>query len=281
MIKLRFLDEKGAPGVVQRATILPPQSYMGAITEALRQTFIQTSPFAGVYDQVIDRQSAYEFLVTKMTDAVAPAPIPEAAPLRTAPVMNPAAPVAPVQSAAPAQGFMVFDPATGAYVQKQLDTMAAPAPQVPTLQAAPVAPEAAPAAPVAAEAAPKPQTVIQNVLVLDPTTGQYVQKAMTMQLDPATGQYKPMQTQAELKAAKEAAAAKAQADKEAAKAAKEADAEARRQRSDELREERAERARANNSILGRIKNTAISTVTRTVTSELTRGLLGTITGKKR
>lgn len=269
---ISFLDENGAPGVVQRATILPPQSYMGAVSDSLRQTFIETSPYAGVYEQAIDRQSAYEYLVTKMTDSAAPAPIPQATPMRTAPTMTQPAPV----QAAPAQGFMVYDPATGQYVQKQLDTMAA-ASAVETAQAAP----ATPAVPVMQTAPAQPQTMVQNVLVLDPTTGQYVQKAMTMQLDPTTGQYAPVQTPEEIKAAKAAAAEKAKAEKEAAKAAKEAEAAARRQRSDELREERAERARANNSILGRIKNTAISTATRTVTSELTRGLLGTITGKNR
>ncbi|MDD3336295.1 MAG: DUF853 family protein [Eubacteriales bacterium] len=274
---ISFLDENGAPGIVQRATILPPQSYMGAVSETLRQTFIQTSPFAGVYDQSVDRESAYEFLVTKMSEVAAPAPQAAPAPMRTAPTM--------AQTTVPVQGFMVYDPTTGQYVQKQLDTMEnAP---VPPMQQAPVMTEAAPSIPQAVPTAPQvvpaaqPQTVVQNVLVLDPTTGQYVQKQMTMALDPTTGQYQPVQTPAETKAAKEAAAAQAKAEKEAAKAAKEAEMEARRQRSDELKEERAERARANNSVLGRIKNTAISTVTRTLTSELTRGLMGTITGKNK
>lgn len=171
---------------------------------------------------------------------------------------------------------MVFDPATGTYVQKQLETMT---------DAAPVQAASAPAA--------QPQAVQQNVLVYDPSTGAYVQKQMTLAFNPATGQYVPVQTEEEIKAEKEAAAAKAKADreaeaarikaeKEAAKAEKERIAEERRARADELREEaRAERARANNSVLGRIKNTAIATATRTLTNELTRGLLGTITGKRR
>ena len=276
---ISFLDENGAPGVVTRATILPPQSYMGAISESLRKTFIETSPFYGVYEQTVDRQSAYEYLVGKMTEVAAPVPQPIAA----APVMNfaPAAPQpaaaatavapAPAVQAMPAEGFMVFDPTTGQYVQKQLDTLETEAP------AAPVA-----AAPAPAAAAPaQPQTMVQNVLVLDTATGKYVQKQMTMQLDPTTGQYVPVQTEEEKKAAKAAAAEQAKAEKEAAKAEKERLAEERRQKADALRDERAERARANNSILGRIKNTAISTATRTLTSELTRGLLGTITGKKR
>lgn len=260
------LDENGAPNMVTRATILPPQSYMGAINEALRKTFIETSPFYGVYEQEIDRESAYEYLVGRMTGAAAPAAQPvAAAPVMQMPVQQPA-PVqaAPVQTA-PAQGFMVFDPVSGTYVNKQLETMTA----------------AEPAAPVQPVMPAQPQTVQQNVLVLDPATGRYVQKLMTMAYDPASGQYVPVQSPEDEKAAKAAAAAQAKAEKEAAKAEKERVAEERRKRADELREERAERARANNSVLGRVKNTAIATATRTLTNELTRGLLGTLTGKNR
>ena len=45
-----FLDEHGAPGVVERATILPPQSYMGAISQEVRRTVIAASPLKGKYD---------------------------------------------------------------------------------------------------------------------------------------------------------------------------------------------------------------------------------------
>ena len=45
-----FLDEHGAPGVVESATILPPQSYMGAISEEERRRINESSPLAGVYD---------------------------------------------------------------------------------------------------------------------------------------------------------------------------------------------------------------------------------------
>ncbi len=45
-----FLDEHGAPGVVERATILPPQSYMGAISEEIRRAVIASSPLRGRYD---------------------------------------------------------------------------------------------------------------------------------------------------------------------------------------------------------------------------------------
>ena len=44
-----FLDEHGAPGVVERATILPPQSYMGAISQEIRQMIIASSPLRSRY----------------------------------------------------------------------------------------------------------------------------------------------------------------------------------------------------------------------------------------
>ena len=44
-----FLDEHGAPGVVERATILPPQSYMGAISQEIRSMVIQASPLKSRY----------------------------------------------------------------------------------------------------------------------------------------------------------------------------------------------------------------------------------------
>ena len=57
-----FLDEKGAPGVVQRAKVLFPLSQIGAISEQERREVMQRSPIAGKYDNMIDRESAYEQL---------------------------------------------------------------------------------------------------------------------------------------------------------------------------------------------------------------------------
>ncbi len=55
-----FLDEKGTPGVVERALIYPPHSQIGPITPGQRKTLMQTSLVAGVYDTPVDRESAYE-----------------------------------------------------------------------------------------------------------------------------------------------------------------------------------------------------------------------------
>ena len=49
-----FLDEHGAPGVVERATILPPQSFMGPISEEIRRMIISSSPLKGKYDDETD-----------------------------------------------------------------------------------------------------------------------------------------------------------------------------------------------------------------------------------
>ena len=58
-----FLDEKGAPSIVERAKILFPLSQIGAITEGQRLDIIKQSGIYGKYDQMIDRESAYEMLL--------------------------------------------------------------------------------------------------------------------------------------------------------------------------------------------------------------------------
>ena len=55
------LDEKGIPTVVQRAKILPPQSYMGMIDENERTRQINASMLFTKYSETYDRDSAYEF----------------------------------------------------------------------------------------------------------------------------------------------------------------------------------------------------------------------------
>ena len=57
-----FLDEKGAPSVVERAKILFPLSQIGAITDDQRALIIKQSRLWGRYDNPIDRESAYEIL---------------------------------------------------------------------------------------------------------------------------------------------------------------------------------------------------------------------------
>lgn len=58
-----FLDEKGAPSVVERARILFPLSQIGAITDGQRKEIIEWSGLGGKYDTPIDRESAFEVLL--------------------------------------------------------------------------------------------------------------------------------------------------------------------------------------------------------------------------
>jgi uncharacterized protein len=64
-----FLDEKGTPGVVERAFICPPQGKIGAITPEQRQQIIKQSVLYGHYEKEIDRESAYEMLKTRTEHA--------------------------------------------------------------------------------------------------------------------------------------------------------------------------------------------------------------------
>ncbi len=68
-----FLDEKGIPGVVQRAMVVPPHSQIGPITPEQRAAIIRTSVLAGVYENAVDRVSAYETLKGKVAASSAAA----------------------------------------------------------------------------------------------------------------------------------------------------------------------------------------------------------------
>ena len=66
-----FLDEKGAPGIVQRAKILFPLSQIGAITDGQRLDIIKQSRVYGKYDTPVDNESAFEILIKEAEDALA------------------------------------------------------------------------------------------------------------------------------------------------------------------------------------------------------------------
>ncbi|MDR2112804.1 MAG: DUF853 domain-containing protein [Candidatus Accumulibacter sp.] len=87
-----FLDEKGSPSVVERAFILPPASRIGPLNAEERQAVIRASLVYGVYEEAVDRESAYEKLRSASAapaarqgapgrqSAPVPAPIPTPAP---------------------------------------------------------------------------------------------------------------------------------------------------------------------------------------------------------
>ncbi len=67
------LDLEGVPTVVQKAKILPPQSRMGAIDAATRDSMIKSSNDYVKYSEYVDNDSAYEFLERMHADEAAKA----------------------------------------------------------------------------------------------------------------------------------------------------------------------------------------------------------------
>ena len=65
-----FLDEKGAPSMVERAKILFPLSQIGAVTEGQRGQIINQSRLYGKYDKTVDRESAFEVLMEEAEAAM-------------------------------------------------------------------------------------------------------------------------------------------------------------------------------------------------------------------
>ena len=60
-----FLDEKGAPSMVEKAKILFPLSQIGAISEGQRAQIINQSRVYGKYDKLVERESAFEVLMAE------------------------------------------------------------------------------------------------------------------------------------------------------------------------------------------------------------------------
>ena len=124
---LSFLQEDGSPSVVQRATILPPQSQIGAVSDELRKSFLDYDQIGKKYDDAFDRESAYEILSRQFnqggvaeTQVVRPIPQAaeqQAAPAAAEPVYQPVA-------------FRVYNPATGQYEEQSIPTL----PQQPVYQ---------------------------------------------------------------------------------------------------------------------------------------------------
>lgn len=65
------LDEDGTPSPVERVLVRPPESRIGPATDEERTEQISRSPLRGRYDEVIDRESAYEMLKKKAEERLA------------------------------------------------------------------------------------------------------------------------------------------------------------------------------------------------------------------
>ncbi len=63
-----LVDEKGAPTVAQHAYILPPESRMGALSDAERSKLVSESFLNPKYKDMVDNVSAYETITGKVAD---------------------------------------------------------------------------------------------------------------------------------------------------------------------------------------------------------------------
>jgi DNA helicase HerA-like ATPase len=91
------LDEKGAPTMVEKTSVRPPNSRIGPLTDPERRQLMAQSPVGGIYDQAQDRDSAFEVLKRRAEQKTAAADAPPSA----------AAPRTP--AARPSQGEQMID----------------------------------------------------------------------------------------------------------------------------------------------------------------------------
>lgn len=63
------LETKGIPSIVQRTLIRPPSSRLGPLEDSERRKTMTVSPVAGMYDEDVDRNSAFEILRKRAEDA--------------------------------------------------------------------------------------------------------------------------------------------------------------------------------------------------------------------
>jgi uncharacterized protein len=72
-----FLDEKGTPGIVERALVCPPHGQIGPISPDQRKSLVASSLVSGHYEKLVDRESAFERLKARADRVVAETPRPQ------------------------------------------------------------------------------------------------------------------------------------------------------------------------------------------------------------
>lgn len=265
---VQFLDEKGAPSIVQRAFILPPQSQMGPVDAGIMAQMVATGDMGKKYNASVDRESAYE-LLTKKANA----------------------------SAATAADATYTVPAVGTIptVQTQAGMTAAAAQAAASQQAAQVNAQAAQAAQQAALAAAQKAYASGQAGMAQQAAAQAAQQVMSQYAAQAQAQQaaalaaqkaaaaagQPVvtvpgtvpQVQAPLTAA-EAQKLAAQAAKQAAAAQKEADREAAALAKAQAAKSR-ERQKEINAI-GKVASSGLRTFGSTAARQIIRGLFGAL-----
>jgi uncharacterized protein len=73
-----LLDDRGQPGIVERAFVVPPRSQLGPVSSAERQGIIKSSLIFGTYENAVDRESAFEKLAQRAQENLKAAGAPPA-----------------------------------------------------------------------------------------------------------------------------------------------------------------------------------------------------------
>ena len=96
-----LLDAQGRPNMVERAFMMPPETRIGPLTAEERKVVMAQSIVAGVYEQAVDRESAYEVLKgqTAGQGTGAASGAQAAQPTQSAPVARTTAPAQPAPAA--------------------------------------------------------------------------------------------------------------------------------------------------------------------------------------
>ena len=68
-----MLDQRGTPGIVERALVYPPRTQLAPLPPAEREALVRRSALYGHYEQTVDRESAYERLNQRAAAAPPPA----------------------------------------------------------------------------------------------------------------------------------------------------------------------------------------------------------------
>jgi len=66
------LDTTGTPSQVERVKVAPPGSRIGPISPGARRALMASSPVRGIYDEPVDRESAFEILSERAAEASRP-----------------------------------------------------------------------------------------------------------------------------------------------------------------------------------------------------------------
>ncbi len=65
------LEKKGRPSIVQQTLVRPPSSRLGPLTDKERREVIKDSPLLNIYEETVDRKSAYEILKKRAAELAA------------------------------------------------------------------------------------------------------------------------------------------------------------------------------------------------------------------